>query len=242
MREGKKYNVGVVEDEQPSLDLLLDYIGGRSELVLRCVARDGPDAVRKLTEHRCDIAFVDIDLPVCSGIEALEKVPSPPYVIFTTAYDGYAVRAFELGAVDYLLKPFGRDRFDGAVDRAMKAVDRGARSLPRAGIGLSFREGESHFLVAYDDIVYLTAHARHTVIHTVNRDFETARIIKHVEERLPRDTFLRIHKQHVVNLKYVSHFQYYIGGQYIVYMKDADSTMLPIGRRYVPAFKEMVSA
>jgi two-component system response regulator LytT len=232
-------SVFIAEDEQPALELLTDYILNIPELKLGGIARDGVEAFKKLSENTYDLLFMDINLPVISGIEVLEKLESIPYVIFTTAYDQYAIKAFEMGVVDYLLKPFSSERFNQAAEKAIKAIyDKKSCLESLQQLGLSFKEHENHYILAYEDIIYLSSHARHTVIHTEKRDFETALLLKNIEQRLPENLFIRIHKQYVVNLKHVSHFQYFIGGQYVVYLLDEDKTTLPVGRSFASVLKE----
>ena len=116
------FTVFIAEDEQPARDLLLDYIFKREELKVEGWSKDGEETYNKLCEKEYDLTFLDINMPKMSGIEVLEKLKNPPYVIFTTAYDEYAIKAFEFGAIDYLLKPFSQERFNSAVDKAISNI------------------------------------------------------------------------------------------------------------------------
>jgi len=223
----------IAEDELPARELLIDYLLTRSELKLSGIAKNGKEALEMLSSNRFDLLFLDIHLPILSGIEVLDRLENMPYVIFTTAYDKYAIKAFDIGAVDYLIKPFSKERFDRAVDKFLQLMNDNKGEISSAKqLGLSFKEKGKYYLVAYDDIIYVSSHSKHTIIHTEDRDFEASIILKDVEKKLSENTFLRIHKQFIVNLQFVSHIEYYIGGQYLAFLKDKDESSLPIGRRY----------
>ncbi|HOS40316.1 MAG TPA: LytTR family DNA-binding domain-containing protein [Spirochaetota bacterium] len=232
-------SVFVAEDEQPAIELLVEYIGAHPGLKLEGIASNGREALRKLSANPSDLLFLDIDLPVMSGLEVLERLAAPPRVIFTTAYDQYAIRAFELGAADYLLKPFSFERFRTAVDRACATLREGSRPTPAPQrIGLSFRERGTHRIIPYEDIVYVSSNGRTTIVHTENKSFDTNLLLKQVGMRLPSEGFIRIHKQYIVNLRHVSHFKYFIGGQYILHLNDEEQTTLTVGQAYAQALKE----
>lgn len=232
------FTVFIAEDEQPARELLLDFVFSRNELKMEGWSRNGQDAYSKLCEKEYDLLFLDINMPLMTGIEVLEKLTNPPYVIFTTAYDAFAIKAFEFGAVDYLLKPFTQERFNNAVDKALSVIrnkDSNFNSLTK--LGLSFKEGDNHYLIGYNDIIYISSQGRHSFIHTRTKVFETVQSLKDINQKLPDDLFIRIHKQYIVNLNYISHVQYLIGGQYAAFLKDAEKTTLTIGRMYAPALK-----
>lgn len=238
-------SVFIAEDEQPARDLLLDYIFKRSELKLEGWSKSGQETYEKLCEKEFDLLFLDINMPKMSGIEILEKVENPPYTIFTTAYNQYAIKAFELGAIDYLLKPFSEERFNSAIDKALSIIRSNGPYPANSGtitkLGLSFKENENHYIIAFQDIIYISAHGRHSLIHTGIRVYETALSLKDIIQKLPDDLFVRIHKQYIVNIKYISHMQYLLGGQYLAYLKDTSKTTLTVGRAYAPLLKGKIS-
>ncbi len=242
MRELQTISAFIVEDEQPARELLIEYVLLREELKLEGMAQNGEDAVQKLLKKNYDLLFLDISLPVISGIEVLDKLDSFPYVIFTTAFDQYAIKAFDLGAVDYLLKPFTLDRFNQAVDKALSIIkgEKPYFDSPKS-LGLSFKENNKHYIIAFDDIVYLSSNAKQTVVHTEMRDFETQQLLKDLGIKLPEDHFIRIHKQFIVNLSYVSRMEYTIGGQYEATLKDDEMTKLPVGVKYAPDMKKKLN-
>ena len=230
----------VVEDELPARELMIDYILSRSELKLDGIARDGAEALEKLGNRDVDVLFLDIQLPDISGIEVLEQLRRVRHVIFTTAYDSHAIRAFEFGAVDYLLKPIAEERFHQAVDRVISLRQAGKSGRP-GRLGLSIKEGDNHYVLPYHEIIYLSSSGKHTILHTTGRDHESARLLKELEESLPDDLFLRIHKQYLVNLSFISHIQHVIGGRYEAYLKDEDESTLPVGRQFADRLKKKLN-
>jgi two-component system, LytTR family, response regulator LytT len=243
--EEKIFSVFIAEDEVPARELLVDYLVTRPELQLSGIARNGEEAFEKLSRQDFDLVFMDINLPRLTGIEVLDRLKNVPYVIFTTAYKHYAIRAFDMGAVDFLLKPFDMERFNRSVDKfihlkvASVRKDQADRSMPE--IGLTYRDRGRHRILPHGDIVYACSRGKNSVLHTVAGTVEVPMMLKDLEIKIPAEMFVRIHKQHIVNLRFISEVEYYIGGQYIAYLKDEDDSALPVGRKYAPYLKSRLN-
>jgi len=230
----------IVEDEAPTRDLITRLVLERTELKLAGIARDGEEALDLMRKENFELVFLDINLPRLSGFEALEKLEKTPYIIFTTALEDRAVDAFEYGAIDYLLKPYSKERFHKAVDRALEFFKKPPPESPSVrGHGLFVAEKENHFLVPYSEIIYVSSHDNSCVVHTTDRDYVTYCSLKLMEDRLPSADFLRIYKQYIINVKYVARVQSDLTGNYAVFLKDEDETELPIGRKYLVRMKEL---
>ena len=203
----------VVDDEPLARRRLHGLIAGVPWL--RCLgeASSGPVAIAAIDELQPDLIFLDVQLPGVSGIGVLSSVRHAPAVIFTTAYDRFAVTAFELGAVDYLVKPFGRERFSRAVGRARPLLESragaegtsrarellGEAPIPRlfvrdAGRVLPIRVSAIEWLQACDDYV---------IVHAGPRQFTINVTLADLEQRLDPRLFLRVHRSHLVNLDHV---------------------------------------
>ncbi len=242
MDKGEAVRVFIAEDEPYPRKLLLRYIEERPELKFVDFAETGSEALDKINAGAYDLLFIDINMPVLSGIEVVERLTRLPYVIFTTAYDQYAIKAFELGAIDYILKPFDRDRFDRAVDRALSMIGKpSAGQRPIGSLGLSCRDDCSHHLLPFGDIIYLESQAKHTVVHTTKKDLRINSLLKDIAGRLPEKNFKRVHKQYIANFDYVSHIKYYSGGQYVIFLADDEKTAIPMGRKYYEELKDTLS-
>ena len=231
--------VAIVEDEPLALQRLRALVAELAWATCVGEAADGRAAVALLESRRPELVFLDVELPELSGLEVLARSAHAPAVVFTTAYDHYAVSAFELAAVDYLLKPFGRERFHAAAERARRALSAGeepdgadaappvaerARRALAEGSGplarLLVRDrgritpiavGDIERLEAEDDYVALFAHGRRHLVYLPLADFE---------QRLDPAQFVRIHRSHVVNLDYVRHLVPYDAGRLQVEMRD----------------------
>lgn len=242
MSDAGTISVLIVEDELQSRNLLADYIASRPELLLRDIARNGKEALEKLRSHPYDLLFLDINLPLLSGLEVLEQLDSIPYIIFTTVSRSHALQAFEVGALDYLHKPISREKFNRTIDRVLPLIhnERSSHNVRPAG-GLVVTEQDNHFLIPYNDIIYISSHGKQSVIHTAEREVVAARLLLDLEQRIPAARFMRIHKQYIVNLEYISHIQYMLGGRYQAFLKDSEATSLTVSRKQAPELKKRLN-
>jgi two-component system, LytTR family, response regulator len=208
-------------------------------------ACDGIEAVAAATRLEPQVVFLDIQMPERSGIEVarqLRQREPAPAVIFTTAHDGYAITAFELGAVDYLLKPFGKRRFLEALERARFRVHarEGGAALDRAistfttPAGFSphdrifVRDGNAVLPVLLRDIERIEASDDYATVHTAQRRYLVSLRISTLEERLPNPPFLRVHRSHIVNLDHVARLAGLDDSRFEVHMKTG--TLVPVSR------------
>jgi two-component system LytT family response regulator len=195
---------------------------------LECIgeAADGPAAVRAIDELRPDLAFLDIHLPGLSGIDVLARVRHVPAVIFTTAHDRYAATAFELAAVDYLLKPFGAQRFVRAMERVRPIVDRRAAEAaapprdeptPRR---LFVREGGRIVPLPTRDVERLEACDDFVEVHARGRCYRINVPLQQLEAQLDPTCFVRVHRSHIVNLDHVAGWEPFDGSRFEVRLRD----------------------
>jgi two-component system, LytTR family, response regulator len=225
----------IVEDEPLARRRLRELI--RDVPWLQCVgeATNGRAAVAAIDELQPDLVFLDVQLPGCSGIDVLSRVQHTPAVIFTTAHDQFAITAFELAALDYLLKPFGRDRFTRAIERARPLLERQAGTgsigrarevltdgpLPRlfvreAGRIVPLRVASIEWLQACDDFV---------IVHAGGREFRVNLTLSDLEQRLDPRVFVRVHRSHVVNLDHVTSWRPYDGSRLQITLRTGRTIM-----------------
>jgi two-component system LytT family response regulator len=196
---------------------------------------DGRHAVHAIDERQPDLVFLDVRMPGCSGLELLRRVRHVPAVIFTTAYDRYAVTAFELAAVDYLLKPFSRDRFLQALARARPALESraGASSADRAQEALGSAPVSRLFVREHGRIVPLRASLVERLeacddfayAHVQGRRYRLNATLNDLERRLDPAVFVRIHRSHIVNLDHVVAWTPYDGSRFEVRLRDGTVVM-----------------
>lgn len=224
----------IVDDEPLARRRLRELLDEQAEIRVTGEAITGSEAVQLIDALRPDVVFLDIELPEMNGLEVVRRMHHQPLVVFTTAFDRYAVTAFELAAIDYLLKPFGPERLATAIDRLKRALDEGHEGSPvseRAEqalqesrdapltrffvrdrgklVPVSAREVER--LEADDDYVRVYARGRMHLVYLTLNDFE---------RRLDVQRFLRIHRGHIVNLDFVRHLVPGEGGRIEIEMHD----------------------
>ncbi len=200
----------IVEDEPLARRTLRDFLAGVDWIEVVGEAGDGRTALRLLAELAPDLVFLDVRMPELSGIEVLERLRGDPAIVFTTAYEQYAVAAFELGAVDYLVKPFGPERFRKAIERLAERRDREgeasaaarARDVLRDGFleRLFVRTGDRIVPVAVADVTRAEAAGDYVQIHTRSGSHLLRLTLEDLERRLDPNRFVRVHRSHVVNL------------------------------------------
>jgi len=193
-------------------------------------APDGQTAIAIANERRPELVFLDIVMPGATGLEVLEQLDYEPKVIFTTAYDQYAVTAFELGALDYLLKPFGRERLERVVRRAQAAINGSAAPLlPRVrdvlerGRALSrifVRDGNRIVPIALASLERAQGADDYVTICTATKEYLVSVRMSELESQLGRAPFLRIHRSHLINLEYVTSIEPYDAARVQVVMKS----------------------
>ncbi len=239
----KKYRTLIIEDEKPARDLLKVYLEEFDQVELLGEYDNGFDGLKAVNELKPDVIFLDVQMPKLTGFEMLEVLEHNPEVIFTTAYDQYAIQAFEQNAVDYLLKPFSRERFREAIER-LDARERGSiekikihladgdEKLHRVVIKKSgrihvFSTGEINFLEAQDDYV---------MIYTGEGKYLKQQTMKYFEKHLDPDQFIRVHRSYIVNISRIERIEPYEKSNFILILKDGNK--IPVSRSGMQQLKE----
>jgi len=199
-----KLNCIIIDDEPIARRLLQEYIGETDFLVLTGVAENPVKAAILLNENEVDLIFLDINMPKMNGLQFLRSANTLPMVIMTTAYGQYALDGFELSVVDYLVKPFSLARFLKATQKALELKTH--RNKPAS---TEKKEPADHFFVkcdgkleriTYDDLLYVEAMANYVTLYTTHRKLIAYLTMKSIEEQLPVDMFMKVHKSYIVNI------------------------------------------
>jgi two-component system LytT family response regulator len=240
--------VFIAEDEPLAREVLRDAIYAHTSLRLVGEAADGASALAQINQIRPDVVFMDIQMPEMTGLEVLRRLTCTPHIVFTTAYDQYAVTAFELNAVDYLLKPFTRARFDAAVARLLEparpapevvgealtqAVQRTQGRLER----ILVRDRGRIFPLSLNEIEYLKADSKYTAIIARGQTFLVRIGISELEAQLDPARFIRIHRSALVNLDFVDSMKADDQSQLLIQMRDG--TSLTASREASKVLREM---
>ncbi|KAA2239495.1 response regulator transcription factor [Chitinophaga agrisoli] len=191
----------ITDDEPVARKGIKGYVEKISFLELVGVCEDAVALNNLLQEQPVDLLFLDIEMPYINGLELLQSLPNPPKVIFTTAYEQYALKGFELEAVDYLLKPISFDRFLKAVNRAHELFRQNA---PAAPDHLFIKTDEKLVRISWDDIVYIEAMENYVNIYTTQTRYMTHATLKSVIESIADPAFIQTHKSFVVNANKIS--------------------------------------
>ncbi len=238
----------VVDDEPPARDLLRIMLRDHAEVHLVAECANGPQAVAGIQQHRPDLVFLDIQMPHQDGFQVLQELDPDefPAIIFVTAYDRYAVRAFEMNAIDYLLKPFDEDRLARAIERARERLaqrDRAelnrqisaALDILRSGESdrrrLSIREGERTYLQRIEEIDWVEADAKNVRIHSGKRTYIMRETMKVMEDRLAGADFVRVSRSAIVNLDRIREIQPWFNGDYVLILRDGTEVTTTKGYR-----------
>ena len=185
----------IADDEAIARQILEQYILETPGLLLVASCRNAFEALKAVESKRIELLFLDIEMPLVTGIQLLNEIANPPKVIFTTAYAEHAIQGYELDAVDYLLKPFSPERFRRAVKKAETLI------APQEGGHLILREREGQQKLPYRDIVYIEASGDYMKVYTnTERSYLVHMTMKKLEESLPADLFVRTHKSYIVAL------------------------------------------
>jgi DNA-binding LytR/AlgR family response regulator len=227
----------IVDDEPSARDILQQYIKDTPHATVCASCEDALEALEILQagNTQVDVIFLDINMPRLTGLEMMKSQQELPPVILTTAYDEFALEAFDLDVVDYLLKPFPFDRFLTAVDKIRHKVE--PDPLPPNGSNEPYvivKADGKIYRIAFGDIKYVESTGDYVTYHTSTSRITSYDTLKHVESNLSGSSFLRIHKSYVVNLK---HVRYLEGNQ----LKVSDD-YLPIGPTYRAEVKSRFQA
>ena len=252
MTGGAPIRAFLVDDEPLALKRLARLLDatGRVEIVGR--ATEPEKALQQLAAERADVLFLDIHMPGLSGFDVVARLPDGPMVVFTTAYDQHAVRAFEANALDYLLKPVERERLDRTLDRVAArrtaaatsdlrgALEQLARSLraPAFLDHVASRAGDRVQLVPVDQVTHVQARERATYAVTATAEHMLDVTIADLERKLDPARFIRIHRAALVNLAWIAELHADFGGKLLVRLKDGKRTELVVARDRVRALKE----
>jgi two-component system, LytTR family, response regulator LytT len=191
----------IVDDEQIAQQIVEQYILQTPELTLVAKCRNALEAFAKLEQHSIDLIFLDIEMPLVNGLTFLQTLTKPPKVIFTTAYPNYAVQAFDLDVVDYLLKPFSYERFLKAVKRMKESTVAPAESNHDGH--LLVKEKGGLIKLPYSQIIFIKASKDYVKIVTGDQQYLASFTMKNLEEQLPADKFVRIHKSYIAGLRHI---------------------------------------
>ncbi len=236
--DGKKITALIVDDEDLARLVLRELIQSHPDIEVLAECANGFEAVKAVAEHKPDLIFLDVQMPKLSGFDVLELIGTETAVIFVTAYDQYAMRAFEVHAVDYLLKPIGRERFEAAFERAKSRLGEKLPPPPELAAAarppkqfldrIVVRDGTRVTLIPVGKLDYAEAQDDYVALATEGKKHLKQQTIASLETCLDPDRFVRVHRSYIVNFERVVRIEPYGKDSRIAIL--ADNTRLPVSK------------
>jgi two-component system, LytTR family, response regulator len=240
-------NVLIVDDEKLARERMRLLLEKHSDICIVGECKDGKEAFQKISSEKIDVVFLDIQMPEFDGIQLIEKLPIEkiPMIVFTTAYNEFAVKAFELNAVDYLLKPFTAKRFGQSLDRIREQISSEDKDLYLAQMvtiaktiiekktfadHLALKTEGKIRLQTVTEIQWIESEGNYLNIHLANEKFIIRETMTNFSTKLDPAVFLRIHRTVLVNVNHIKELKLWFNDEYVVILKNG--TQLPVGRTY----------
>lgn len=236
----------IIDDEEASRGLIRQYLQAHPGMDILGECENGIEAVQAINEQKPDLVFLDVQMPGLNGFEVLQEITHIPLIIFTTAFDRFAIRAFEINAVDYLLKPYTRQRFEVSIERTRQRTDQHGLYSLAANIPLQQGTYPPRIFVEtpgrlrsldVQDILYLKAEKDYTRIHIAGQSYLGSQGISILEKRLDPQRFLRVHRSYIVNIFHIKEVYRDISKTFLVLN---DQTEIVVGRSYLENLKKLI--
>ncbi len=237
----------IIDDEPLARTIVAEYLQAHSDLEVVAECNNGYEGVKAIMQHKPDLIFLDIQMPKINGFEMLEILDERPPVIFTTAFDEYAIKAFEANAVDYLLKPFDKNRFEGAIKKwkEQKSHEKGIDALientnkqPEEKNRIVVRNGGDIQIVPTNEIVYIEAYDDYVKIFTRDTYYLKKKTMNYYEETLDPSVFFRTHRSFIINLQQLTRIEPLEKNTYVALLKSGKK--VPLSRSGYAKIKELL--
>lgn len=240
----------LIDDEPLARAIVKEYLQNHPEIKIVAECNDGFEGVKAINLQQPDLVFLDIQMPKINGFEMLELLDQPPAIIFTTAFDEYAIKAFETHAVDYLLKPFSQERFDKALEKfrsqaglqqQKEATDQllhDSQKLPSQSERIVVKNGGKIKIIPVSTIQFLEAADDYVKIITPDGAYLKAQTMSFYEHSLPAETFVRIHRSYLVNVQEITRIDPYEKDSHLAILKTG--ARLPVSRNGYARLKTLL--
>lgn len=199
----------IIDDEPLARSIVAEYLQSYPNIQILQECNDGFEGMKAISQHQPDLVFLDVQMPKINGFEMLELIDNPPSVIFTTAFDEFAMKAFEAHAVDYLLKPFSKERFDKAMEKWLKqqvapqttqALLETISSQHEEQQRVVVKTGSSIRIIPIQEVIYFEAYDDYVKIHTKDGYFLKKKTMQHFENTLDEKQFVRVHRSYIIQI------------------------------------------
>lgn len=220
----------IIDDEPLARMMVKEYLQSYPDITVMQECNDGFEGMKAIQQHHPDLIFLDIQMPKITGFEMLELIDNPPLVIFTTAFEEYAIKAFDAHAADYLLKPFSKERFDKAIQKIKLQKNNNAQSVADTALQSTLqsnrivvKENGKIKIIPIAQVHYLEGADDYIKIHAADGVFLKKKTMQYFEDSLPKQEFIRIHRSYIVNSQMITRVD--------LMEKDSYTAMLTTGAR-----------
>ncbi len=227
----------LIDDEPLARSMVKEYLQPHAHIEIVAECNDGFEGVKAIAQHKPDLIFLDIQMPKINGFEMLELLEAPPAVIFTTAFDEYAIKAFESHAIDYLLKPFSKERFDKALQKWMgsRVPDTKNTSAlietiaqPEERQRIVVKKGTNIVIVPVHAVYYIEAYDDYVKIHTKEGFYLKKKTMSHYEQTLDATSFVRVHRSYLLNVQELTKIEPLEKDNHVALLKNG--TRIPLSQ------------
>lgn len=241
----------IIDDEPLARQLLREYLKEFPQIDICAEAGDGFQGYKSIVEKQPDLIFLDVQMPKINGFEMLELLSNPPAIIFTTAYDEYAIKAFEKNAIDYLLKPFSKERFAKAIqklsdqsfnkttsDKALLSLEDTRPLHQGENKRIVVQDGGKITIIPVEDVEYLEAYGDYVKIHSKGKTLLKKKTLSYYEDVLDSKTFLRIHRSFIININELAKIESFEKNSYVAITRLGNR--LSISRSVYPELRKIL--
>lgn len=239
----------IIDDEPLARSIVKEYLQKHPQLEVMQECNDGFEGLKAIQQHQPDLVFLDIQMPKINGFEMLELIEQPPAVIFATAFDEYAIKAFEAHAVDYLLKPFNQDRFDKAIskwneknlsvsEKATQELLETASLSPAQSQRIVVKNGSKIKIIPVHDVLYLEAADDYVKVHTAEGYFLKNKTMTHFDQVLDGQMFVRAHRSYIVNVQQITRIDPYEKDNHVAILRSG--IKVPVSRSGYVRLREVL--
>lgn len=237
----------IIDDEPLATEIVKEYLAEAPQFEVLAVCHDGFEGLKAIQQHQPDLIFLDVQMPKINGFEMLELMDTLPAVIFTTAYDEYAMKAFDIHAVDYLLKPFSKDRFDKALEKYKQiGISESVKEL----INSESSESDEKLsrvvvkvkndikIIPVDDIIYMEANDDYVNIFTKEAKFLKNKTLTYFENHMDAQAFVRVHRSYLIKVSEINKIEAYKKDSHIVKLKSGEQ--IPVSKNGFPRLRSVL--
>ena len=235
----------IIDDEPLARMMLKEYLQAYPDIEILQECGDGFEGIKAIQQYQPDLIFLDIQMPKINGFEMLELIDNPPQVIFTTAFEEYAIKAFETHAADYLLKPFSKERFDKAIQKLKtntvnntQAIVETASQSPVQSNRIVVKDGGKIKIIPVPQIQYVEAADDYVKIHTGDGVFLKKKTMQYFEDSLQQQQFIRVHRSYIINTQLITRIDPHEKDSHLVLLSTG--ARLPVSKAGYAKLKEVL--